>query len=274
MRGGSAEEALETEAEFVLALGGFALRLPGALLVTHEKIPVPRFNFVLVRGVSAQRQTSFFEHALDHYFQRALRPTFRVVPPVPPHLDRGLRRLGFVPRSEPLSVHLEGGASAPSEGRLTIRPAEDDDLDALAGFWTAAKERPEFRTAVDIAWHHPNPGERLQPIVAERDRQIVSAALLYRHGTHVGIFLVSTAEGARGQGAASDLVRYVLRERPLGLDARYTIFSDSTRLGQRLERLGFTPTLSLVVYELPAGAELSLPHPGPPGPPQWRPPRR
>lgn len=270
----SSERVLNTEVEFVLALGGFALRLPGALLVTHEKIPVPRFNFVVVDGVSPERQTPFFEHALDHYFQRALRPTFRLIPPVAPHLDRGLRRLGFRPRPEPLTLLLEGTASSPSEERLTIRPALDRDLDALAEFWTVAKERPEFRTAVDIAWHHPNPGERLLPVVAERGPELVSAALLYRHGSHAGIFFVSTATGARGQGAASDLVRYVLRERPLGLDARYAIFADSARLERRLETLGFRRALSFTVYELPAGAELALPRPGPPGPPQWRPPRR
>ncbi len=268
------DDALETEVEFVLALGGFALRLPGALLVTHEKVPVPRFNFVVVRGVSAERQTSFFEHALDHYFQRALRPTFRVVPPVETHLDRGLRRLGFRPRLEPWTILAEGDEPVHLEGRLTIRPAEDADLDGLAQFWTAPKERPEFRTAVDIAWHHPNPGEQLQPIVAVRSPELVSAALLYRHGPHAGIFLVSTAPPSRGQGAASELVRYVLRERPLGAEVRHVIFSDSTRLQRRLETLGFRPLSNQVVYELPADAELALPRPGPAGPPQWRPPRR
>ncbi|HTT45035.1 MAG TPA: hypothetical protein VMH38_03340, partial [Thermoplasmata archaeon] len=72
------EAALATERQFVLTLGGFALELAGATLVTHEKLPVPRFNFVQELGVGRERQTTFFEHALDHYFQRALRPTFRV----------------------------------------------------------------------------------------------------------------------------------------------------------------------------------------------------
>ena len=38
------EAALEAERQFVFTLGGFALELAGAALVTHEKLPVPRFG--------------------------------------------------------------------------------------------------------------------------------------------------------------------------------------------------------------------------------------
>ncbi|MCI4355479.1 MAG: hypothetical protein L3K06_08985, partial [Thermoplasmata archaeon] len=86
----------------VLALGGFALELAGGTLVTHERIPVPPFNFVDGADVAIRRQTAFFEKALDHYFQRALRPTFRVDPPVPPHVDKTLRHFGFLPTDAPL----------------------------------------------------------------------------------------------------------------------------------------------------------------------------
>ncbi|MCI4365333.1 MAG: hypothetical protein L3K10_04640, partial [Thermoplasmata archaeon] len=83
-------DALAAERQFVKTLGGFVLGIAGAELVTHERIPLPRFNFVVVGDVSLERGTAFFERVLDHYFQRALRPTFRVLPPVPAHLARGL----------------------------------------------------------------------------------------------------------------------------------------------------------------------------------------
>ncbi len=268
------DEALDAETEFVLTLGGLALRVPGALLVTHEKIPVPRFNYVRVGRVGAERQTSFFERTLDHYFQRALRPTFRLPSPVETHLDKGLRRLGFSPRAEPLTVLLEGTPRPPERtGSFEVRPARTAELDEVAAFWTGAKERPEFRTAVDVAWHHPHPDEELLPLLATSDGEIVSAALLYRHGAAAGIHFVATHIPARGRGAASELVRYVLRERPLGGPVRYSILADSARLEARLVKLGFEPARNLTVYELPRDAELALPPPGPPEPPRWRPPR-
>ncbi len=268
------ERALDAEVEFVLTMGGLALRLAGATLVTHEKIPVPRFNFVWARGVGAERQTSFFERALDHYFQRALRPTFRVPLPVEGHLDRGLRRLGFSLRPEPLTLLLERAQTVREpEEAAEVSQATASDLDAVAGFWTSAKERPEFRTALDIAWHHPNPDEELVPLLARLEGEPASAAVLYRHGSAAGIHLVATHLSARGRGAASDIVRYALRERPLRSAARFSIFADSPRLESRLVKLGFTPVRSFAVYDLPESAELAIPPPGPPTPPRWRPPR-
>ncbi len=269
------EAALTAERQFVLTLGGFALEIAGATLVTHEKIPAPRFNFVQEMGVGPERQTAFFERALDHYFQRALRPTFRVPVPVPSHVDRGLRRFGFRPRSSLLTVLLEHGT--PTESRTSaveIREARTSDLDEIASFWTDPAERPELRTAVDVAWHHPNPHERLVPLLATLGSQLVSAAVVYRYRTAAGIHFVATRPSARGQGAASDLVRYALREHPAGAGARLSIFADSERLENRLRRLGFLPARSFVEYELPRAAELAIPPPGPPGPPRWRPPRR
>lgn len=266
--------ALEAEVEFVLTLGGLALRLPGATLVTHEKIPVPRFNFVWTRGVGPERQTAFFEKTLDHYFQRAIRPSFRVPAPVGAHLDRGLRRLGFQLRPEPLTLMIER-SEAPRDREVAsrVRVAEASDLDRIAEFWTGAKERPEFRAAVDIAWHHPNPDEELVPLLARLDGEPAAAALVYRHGDAAGIHLVATHLAARGRGAASDLVRFALRERPLRQNVRFSIFADSQRLRGRLAKLGFEAARSFAEYDLPRSAELALPRPGPPGPPRWRPPR-
>ena len=270
----AAEAALNAERQFVLTLGGYAIEIAGATLVLHEKLPVPRFNFVQELGVGAERQTAFFERALDQYFQRALRPTFRVPLPAAPHVDAGLRRFGFRPSPAPLVLLLSTGERpAPCTADIEARPAEPGEVDLVASFWTTEQERPEFRSALEIAWNHPNPHERLRPILAFRDGRAVSSALVYRYRTSAGIHAVTTRPEARGKGAASDLVRYVLETDPVGPDARYSMFSDSARLERRLAKLGFRPVRSFQVYELAPEAELALPPVGPTGPPHWRPPR-
>jgi len=268
------EAALEAERQFVLTLGGFALEIPGATLVTHEKIPVPRFNFVQELGVGPERQAAFFERALDHYFQRALRPTFRVPTPVASHLDAGLRRFGFRPRATLLKLLLSTGLRPPVVAEeVEVHVAERNELDLVASFWTSERERPEFRTALDVAWSHPNPHEQLVPLLAVMDEETVAAALVYRYRTSVGIHGVATRPAARGKGAASELVVYALTHDPAGRGVRYSILADSSRLEQRLERIGFLPARSFQEYELPPDAVLAVPPPGPALPPQWRPPR-
>ena len=268
------EAALEAERQFVLTLGGFALEIPGATLVTHEKIPVPRFNFVQELGVGPERQAAFFERALDHYFQRALRPTFRVPLPVAVHVDAGLRRFGFRPRPAELKLLLSTGVRPPAVAEeVTVHAAQRDELDLVASFWTGERERPEFRTALDVAWSHPNPHEQLVPLLAVLDEETVAAALVYRHRTSAGIHGVATRPAARGKGAASEIVVYALTHDPVGRGVRYSIFADSSRLEQRLGRIGFLPARSFQEYELPPDAVLAVPSPGPALPPQWRPPR-
>ncbi len=267
------EAALDAERQFVLTLGGYALEIPGATLVLHEKLPVARFNFVQELGVGAERQTAFFERALDQYFQRALRPTFRVPVPVPSHVDSGLRRFGFRALPDPLVLLLATDErTGPAGGNAEVRPATPGELDRVASFWTTERERPEFRTALEIAWSHPNPHERLVPLLAHQDGRPVSSALVYRYRSSAGIFAVTTLRESRGKGAASDLVRYVLENDPVGPGVRYSMFSDSERLERRLRTLGFRPARGFRVYELPPSAELALPPVGPPGPPRWRPP--
>lgn len=269
-----AEAALHAERQFVLCLGGFALEIAGAALVTHEKLPVPRFNFVQEIGVGKERQSAFFERALDHYFQRALRPTFRVPIPVAGHVDAGLRRFGFLPKDSPLVLMLdEGVRPASPNSSVDVRVALRSDLDLVASFWTSDRERPEFRTALDIAWAHPNPHERLVPLVASLEGEVVSAALVYRYRNAAGIHAVATRPSARGRGAATDLVRFALAHEVAGPAARYSILADSPRLERRLTTLEFRPARSFIEYELPRSAELAFPSPGPPAGPQWRPPR-
>lgn len=269
------EAALAAERQFVFTLGGFAYEIAGATFVTHEKLPVPRFNFVEELGVGRERQSNFFEHALDHYFQRALRPTFRVPRPVEAHIDAGLRRFGFRPKESPLVLMLSGDRSTrTADAAIEVKVATRSELDLIASFWTSERERPEFRAALDIAWSHPNPTEKLVPLLASLSGEVVSAAIVYRYRTAAGIHAVTTRPTARGRGAASDLVRFALANEVVGPGARYSMFADSERLEHRLETLGFRSAASFTEYELPRSAELALPSPGPPLPPQWRPPRR
>lgn len=268
------DAALDAERQFVLTLGGFSLEVAGASLVTHEKLPVPRFNFVQERGVGRERQTAFFEHALDHYFQRALRPTFRVPNPVAEHVDAGLRRFGFRAKDRPLVLMLsETGVPPETPLEAEVGAADHRELDIVASFWTAERERPEFRSALDIAWSHPHPNEQLVPLLARLGGDVVSAALVYRYRTVVGIHAVATRESARGRGAASALVKYARLHQVAGPAEEYSIFADSPRLERRLEGLGFQSARSFTEYELPRSAELSFPSPGPPTGPRWRPPR-
>ncbi len=272
---GETEAALDAERQLVLTLGGFVLEIAGAVLVIHEKIPVPRFNFVEVFDVGRERQAAFFERALDHYFQRALRPTFRVPLPAPEHIDRGLRSFGFRPRSSALVLLLGHGApSAPADSKVEVREPTRAEFCSVAAFWTGEKERPELLSALDIAVHHPNSRERLVPLLATLEGEPVSAAIVYRYRSAAGIQLVTTRPSARGRGAASALVEHVLHHHPVGAGVRYSILSDASTAGTRLTELGFEPARSFVEYELPADAELAFPSPGPAGPPRWRPPRR
>ncbi len=268
------EAALDAERQFVLTLGGFALEIPGATLVTHEKIPAPRFNFVQEMGVGRERQAAFFERALDHYFQRALRPTFRVPTPVPEHVDAGLRRLGFRARSAPLVLLLSTDAPAPTFAPdVAVRVAAPNEIDLVASFWSTPAERPEFRTALEIAWSHPNPHERLAPLLASIAGEPVASALVYRYRTSAGIHAVATQPSARGRGAASELVAFVRAHAPVGDGVRYSIFADSERLESRLERLGFRRARAFRVYDLAPDAELALPPAPSAQPARWRPPR-
>jgi len=258
----------------VKTLGGFVLGIAGAELVTHERIPIPRFNFVEVAGIDRGRQSAFFERALDHYFQRPLRPTFRVPLPEAEHVAAGLQRFGFRPRPHPIVLLLGTPERLPPPPTdVVVRSATNAELDEVVGLWVGDRGRAEFRSAVDVAWHYPNPGERLTPLVATRGDRIVSAALRYEQVGAVGLHFVTTQTSDRGQGAASALVggSFV----PGGVDAGAVpfLFADSARLEQRLGRLGFSPALSFREYELPPEMELAFPPPGLPTAPRWRPPR-
>lgn len=265
---------LAAEQSFVRALGGFVLGIAGAELVVHERLPLPRFNFVQVREVAPERRTAFFERVLDHYFQRALRPTFRVGGPVPEHLDSSLRALGFRRRAYGLSLRaVVRPRPLPTAKAFTVRPARTEEFDGFLSLWTSERERPELRTAIDVVWHHPNPDERLTPMVVIRDERVVGAALLYEHLGIAGLHFIATRPEERGQGAASALVTGVFGGGGPRARSHGFLFADSARLDARLATLGFEAVREFAVYELPREAELASPAVGTPGPPRWRPPR-
>ncbi|MCI4353278.1 MAG: GNAT family N-acetyltransferase [Thermoplasmata archaeon] len=273
---GSLEAALREERELVLSLGGYAVELPGGVLVVNERIPVPRFNFIQYVRLHRNRQSAFFERALDHYFQRALRPSIRVEQPVEDFLDATLRRLGFRPTPHPWSLLLRRRAPTPlpSEDRYEVRTARGEELPLLARFWAGESETEEFLRALSVALEHPNPEEQLRPAVALRNGAPVSAALLHTYRSSAGIHGVVTQPSERGQGAATALVAGLTQKAilPPTTDP-IAMWSDSSRLETRLGGLGFDLTARFVVYELPRDAELAWPSATAPATPRWRPTR-
>jgi GNAT superfamily N-acetyltransferase len=270
-----AERVLEAEKSFVLALGGFSLEVTGASLVTHERMLAPLFNYVAVGAVGRERQAAFFERALDHYFQRALRPRFLTARPCPPHLDSGLRGFGFRPEAEPV-VLLEAertAARAPAPSSFEVERLGPNALDRIVPFWASERERDELARSFEVLAHHPNPGERFVPLVAVLDGEDVASAILFSDGRTGGLHGVGTRPSERGQGAASALVSYALqREFPSGVD-RIGMLVRHPRIAGRLEKLGFRTVGTRTEFVLPAQVELHLPPPGPPTGPRWRPPR-
>ena len=271
------EAALREERELVLSLGGYAMELAGGVLVVNERVPVPRFNFIQYVRLHRNRQSTFLERALDHYFQRALRPSIRAELPVPDFLDASLRHLGFRPTSTPWSLLLRDpsvGAPTPNPS-YEVRPAAADELDRIAGFWTGETEREEFLRALSVALAHPNPDERLVPHVALRDGAWASAALVHTHRSAVGVHGVVTQPAERGHGAATALLAGLLRSGAFASrEGPVAMWSDNPRLDRRLGGLGFAPAVRYAVYELPPEAELSLPSSPSAGPARWRPTRR
>ena len=140
------EGVLREERELVLALGGFALEFAGGILVTNNASR-SRFNFVQELSLSRERMSAFFEKALDHYFQRALRPEFHLPDPAPPHLASVLERYGFSPRAEPRSILLcpRSVPLPPAPPGFSSHAARSEELDIVVEFLAAPRERDELR---------------------------------------------------------------------------------------------------------------------------------
>ncbi|MFI5419263.1 MAG: GNAT family N-acetyltransferase, partial [Candidatus Lutacidiplasmatales archaeon] len=262
----SLEDALAEQRAFVLAFGGFSLSTAGGTLVVNERLPVPPFNFVQDVQVSRGRQSAFFERALDFYFQRAIRPTFRVREPVAPHVDQALGAFGFRRRKEPFSV-LHAGRELEERpvGKVEVARAKPSDLETIAAFFTHERERDEFRRCIEVLWENPNPEEELVPMLAWEAGRPVGATLLYRHRRTAGLHAVATAEGARGRGIASAVVAHAAARELPDECQEIAITADSARLAARLVSLGFRLIGRYAEYELPKDATLAIPPVGPPG---------
>ncbi len=271
----AAERVLRARRAFVQALGGYTLELPGASLVTHERVPVPMFNFVLAERIGPGRQSAFFERCLDHYFQRALRPTILTRIPVPPHLERGFEEFGFERAPDPVVLLEAAGrhGEPPGTGLPEVREVAAKDIAHLVHFWIGPVGTDELTRSFEVLLAHPNPEERLTPLAARRDGREIAFAALYEEAGLAGLHGVGTLPSERGMGAASALA-LAARARTEGRgDPPLTTWVRSERTAARLNALGYRSVGRRAEYLLPEGVALHIPPPGPPGPPRWRPPR-
>ncbi|MFG1530574.1 MAG: hypothetical protein AAFA34_04805, partial [Thermoplasmata archaeon] len=170
----------EEERALICALGGYALQLSGGWLVTHERLAGSRFNFIDIGPLAPARRTAFLERALDHYFQRALRPIVRMDPLAPPGIIDSLERLGFEEREAPLQLLVRGpGSPREMTPRHPVRPLTIEELPLLHRLWGGPKELPEIRASLDVAVSAPARGEEVLPVAAIAGSGPVSVGLLH-----------------------------------------------------------------------------------------------
>ncbi|MCI4319308.1 MAG: GNAT family N-acetyltransferase [Thermoplasmata archaeon] len=245
------------------------------MFVVHEKIPFPRFNFVQEVDVQRERSTGFFEVALDHYFQRAIRPTFRVATDASVHAGATLELLGFHRRPTELALlHTTTRGGRPTEEpSIEVRPARPEELESVVTSFASPPEQLELRRHLEVAWDRPGRQEKLTPLLGFRDGKPVVTALLHRYRSTTGIHGVATQPGARGSGVATALVRRAMAGDLTPEGGSIWLLSEHASLERHLAPLGFGKVASYTVFDLPPDAELSLPPPGPPTPARWRPPR-
>lgn len=275
-RVGPVDRRLGADRDYVLALGGFSLELAGASLVTHERIPVPTFNYIVVRGVGRERQAAFFERALDHYFQRALRPMVLLPPSAPPHIREGFERFGFRPAPARLGIYelarpVATGRSAdpPTE----VREVGSGEIERVLSFWAAPPEREEFARSLRALLDHPNPSERLRLYAATDGPEIVAVGALYTLEGSGTLHGVATRPGRRREGAAGAIVGAAIAATESSPTVSLGLITPEGEWTEGLRALGFERAGELERWELPATADLHLAPPGPPTPPRWRPPR-
>jgi len=265
----------DEERELICALGGFALHLSGGWLVTHERLPGSRFNFIDIGALNPARRTAFLERALDHYFQRALRPVVRLSPRAPEAIVGSLERLGFRERSTPQLLltrqlkPLRGPASAGER----VRALTPQELPILYRLWGGERELPEIRSTIDVALSAPSPGEEVVPVGSIVEGRLVSVGLLHHWNGIWGLHAVATIPGERGNGWASDLaIQAPVASTDRG-DRWLGLRVDSVRVPSHLETAGFVAQEQCRIFDLPTDRSLEVPPPGPPQPPRWRPPR-
>lgn len=267
--------AQAAERGFLRSFGGYSVGWSGGTLLVNERIPVPRFNFVQVVRVAPERLTAFLEVALDHYFQRALRPSFRIARPAPPAIEAALRTVAFRPTAEE-ETWLVAGPERPHRPSLGPPPelVPESRQDELVDLWIGEKGREEFRRHLEVGRHHPNPGEQLEARSTKSpDGALRCVGLAYRRGSTLLLEGIATPEELRGQGAATEWVHGVLGT-PIARESEYVALRTTVpRLAGRLAPLGFAPALVSRIYELPPDAQLKVVAPAPSPGPRWRPPR-
>ncbi|MCI4358113.1 MAG: hypothetical protein L3J95_00905 [Thermoplasmata archaeon] len=272
---GSGEGVLAAEKAFVLAMGGYSIELSGASLVTHERALAPRFNYVAVDSVGPERQAAFFERALDHYFQRALRPRILLRTPAASHLDEGFRRFGFRRSMDPVALMASASPAggARRSGPFTVEALPPSEIGRILPFWGGPAERDELARAFDVLAFHPNPSESFVPLVARGDGTDVSSAILYSDGRVTGLHMATPAPGEDGMEAAIALADHARLNAAATDRLPVGTLSGDRRLVTRLGQIGYRPIGERSEYVLPRDVELDLPRPGPATPPRWRPPR-
>ncbi len=246
---------LREDRALALLFGGYAVEWPGGTLVVNERVPAGRFNFVQDVRLGPGRILAFVEKALEHYYQRALRPTFELPPDPPqPGTVRALAEAGYLPlgphRSRTLLLR-EGGELPPSDARYRVRPASEEEHGTFLGFLAEPRYQMELNRYLEEDVFHPHPGEGTVPYLAWRGTDPVAVALFHEAGPVRGIHIVATDPRYRGQRAASTLVTEVLRAEAGSSPGPCALFREGPGVPRPLRELGFRDVLSFETYGLP-----------------------
>lgn len=254
-------EALAIDRRFSFLFGGYGVELPEAHLVVNERLPAPRFNWVQDLRCSPGRATAFLERTLDHYYQRALRPTFEVrSEEVDPGIEKALglahyerqgpsRRRQLL-RWEPGEGAARLGPSAGGDAAQVPAPLTDEELPAFAELLVLPRQQPEVVRCLQVAQTHPNPGERVAVYAVRGPSGLRSVALYLRQGGHAGLFAVGTRPEDRSRGLATELVAGVLRAEALPQAVPVVLSFEGPKPPAPLLRLGFEPLVSFDVFAL------------------------
>lgn len=254
---------LREERQFSQLFGGYSVEVPEGHLVVNEKVPVPRFNFVQNVRCSPGRVAAFMERTLEHYYQRALRPTFELPTDTSqPAVEKALRLAGYEPRGEEHRRHLlvldppSGAALPPPRGSsgLEVEVVGEEELDTVVDLLVEAQARfrEEVRRYLEVAMSHPNPRERVVPYLARTSGGPVSSGILLAHRASCGLFGVGTQTSARERGFATTLVAEILRREQGGLPGPLCISAEGRNPPRPLLALGFELWASFDVYALSA----------------------
>ncbi len=244
-----------------LLFGGYAVEWPGGTLVVNERVPASRFNFVQDVRLGPGRILAFVEKALEHYYQRALRPTFELPHDLPqPGTVRALAEAGYASLGTDRSREVllrEEGELPPPDLRYRVGPVSEEDQRTFLGFFAEPRHQMELNRYLEEDVSHPHPGERTVPYLAWRGDDPVAVALFHEEGPVRGIHAVATEPRYRGQGAASGLVTEILRTESRPPARRWVLVREGPGVPEPLRPLGFNSALSFETYGLTA-------HPHPP----------